>query len=427
MNWKLPCWAAVASVALIACEKKQPQMPPTAVTYTPATSGNVTVYKTWVGLLNGYQNAEIRAQVTGYLLSQNYQEGSTVKKDTILFQIDPRSFEAALAQAEATYAQAVAKAQLAQITLDRQTQLYKTKVISQQEYDTSAQDTQAAIAQAAAAQAAVQAAQVNLNYCTIRAPFDGIVGTAQAQIGDLVGPGGSETVLTQMSQVDPIKAIFSIPEEEYLHAAPILQENQDQPIDKREARLTLQLANGTQHAEKGIFYFVNRQVNVSTGTITIESLFPNPKSVLRPGLFAKVTAPVKELEDAILVPTKAIVELQGTHLVSILNDDNTVSATHVKLGPVDGDNQVILSGVKAGQKVVVEGVEKVRPGMKVTATLYKPVQLKALSPSSDGTSASEQAATPTPSPTPQAQSSPVATATPDTSASPAATPKETTP
>jgi len=432
MNWKLPFWAVVVTVAVAACEKKQPQLPPTQVSVAPVTTGNVSVYRTWVGLLNGFQNAEIRAQVTGYLLAQDYQEGAFVKKDTILFQIDPRSFEAALAQAQADYAQAVAKAQLAQITLDRQTQLYKTKVISQQEYDTSAQDAQAAIAVAAAAQASVQSAQVNLNYCTIRAPFDGIVGTAQAQIGDLVGPGGSETVLTQMSQVDPIKAVFSIPESEYLQAAPLLQEHQNQPLNERPSKLTMALANGLDHTEKGKFYYVNRQINVSTGTITIEALFPNPKSILRPGLFAKITAPVKDLENAILVPLIAVVELQGSHLVSILNDDNTISSVQVKLGPVDGDNQVILSGLKEGQKVIVEGVEKVRPGMKVTASPYVPTTLKAISPSSDPHQDTQDAmaeASPTATPDASTPAPTAATTSPTTAPTPtpAASPKSSNP
>ena len=179
--------------------------------------------RNWVGLLNGYQNADIRAQVTGYLMTQDYKEGSLVKKGEVLFTIDKRPFEAALAQAQADYAKAVANAQLAEITLDRQTQLYRTKVISQQEYDTSYQNTQASIASVAAQQANVQTAKINLNYCTITAPLDGIAGVAQAQIGDLVGPGGTASVLTQMSQVNPIKVNFSITEEEYLGAAALLK------------------------------------------------------------------------------------------------------------------------------------------------------------------------------------------------------------
>ena len=190
MNRSLALFSGLVFGILMGCEKKQaaPVAPPLTVTVTPVVQKDVLVMNTWVGLLNGYQNADIRAQVTGYLMTQNYKEGSLVKKGDVLFTIDKRPFEAALAQAQADYAKAVASAQLAQITLGRQTQLYQTKVISQQEYDTSYQNAQAGVASVAAAQANVQTAQINLNYCTITAPFDGIAGVAQAQIGDLVGP-----------------------------------------------------------------------------------------------------------------------------------------------------------------------------------------------------------------------------------------------
>ena len=325
--------------------------------------------KSWVGLLNGYQNADIRAQVTGYLMTQNYKEGSLANKGTTLFTIDKRPFEAALAQAQADHAKSVASAQLAQITLGRQTQLYQTKVISQQEYDTAYQDAQSQVASVAAAQANVQAAQINLNYCTITAPFDGIVGVAQAQIGDLVGPSGTATVLTQMSQVNPIKANFSITEQEYLQAAALLKRLQ-QSTEQLPERLQLTLADGSVYPHKGRFDFVNRQVNVATGTIQITALFPNDEDKLRPGLFARVTAPVEELKGALVVPQAATVELQGRYLVAVLGPDNIVNPVMVKLGPTQGPMQVIEGPVKAGDKVVVGGIEKMRPGMKVNPAPY---------------------------------------------------------
>jgi membrane fusion protein, multidrug efflux system len=360
------------ALLLAGCDAGKKDEPPRlTVSYVPAESRDVTVFQTWVGLLDGYQNAQVRAQVTGYLLTQNYKEGTLVTKGTVLFTIDARPFEAALAQAQADYAEKVAQAQLAQITLDRQTDLFTKQVISQQEYDTAAQNAQAAIALAAAAQANVQAAQVNLAYCTISAPFDGIVGKAQAQIGDLVGPGGSETVLTQISQVDPIKAIFSITEREYLYAAKRLGEMENREGGGREV-ITLTLADGSPYPKKGKFYFINRQVDVSTGTITIETLFDNPDNILRPGLFARVTAPVRDIPGAVVVPQKALVELQGGFLVSVVEDDGSVRTLPVKTGPPDGDMVAVEGGVQPGDKVVVEGVEKIRPGMKVTAVPYKP-------------------------------------------------------
>lgn len=355
---------------ITSCEKKPEATPPTLnVTVAPVIQKDVFVMRTWVGLLDGYQNAEIRAQVTGYLTTQNYKEGSVVKKGSVLFTIDQRPFQAALAQAQADYAKAVAQAQLSQITLDRQTQLYKTKVISQQEYDTSYQDTQAAVATVAAAQANVQSAQINLAYCTIVAPFDGIAGVAQAQIGDLVGPGGSATVLTQMSQVNPIKVNFSITEQEYLNAYQLLQRLQNTPSENLEGKLTLKLADGSPYGQPGKFDFVNRQVNASTGTIQITALFPNDDDLLRPGLFARVTAPTDEIKGALLVPQVALVELQGSYMISVLGANNEVVTLPVAAGPVEGPNQVVTpkkaGTLKAGMKVIVGGVEKVRSGMKV--------------------------------------------------------------
>ena len=374
MNRLLVCLAGLLLIGLASCQKKPsaPPPPPPRVTVTPITQENVLVMSTWVGLLNGYQNAEIRAQVTGYLMTQDYKEGSLVKKGDVLFTIDKRPFEAALAQAQADYAKAVAAAQLAQITLKRQTQLYETKVISQQEYDTSYQDAQAGVASVAAAQANVQSAQINLNYCTITAPFDGIAGVAQAQIGDLVGPSGTATVLTQLSQVNPIKVNFSITEEQYLQAYALIQRLQATPQDELKSRLELTLADGTVYSHKGRFDFVNRQVNASTGTIQITALFPNGDDLLRPGLFARITAPVDELENAMVVPQASTVELQGNYLVIVLGEDNVVRPVPVKLGPTKGQLQVVTGPLKVGEKVVVGGVEKMRPGMKVNPEPYVP-------------------------------------------------------
>lgn len=359
-------------LALAACEKPKIEPPPPAVTFAEVIQQDVTATGTWVGLLDGYQNSVVEAQVTGYLLTQNYKEGSVVTKGSVLFTIDPRPFQAALAQAQANYAQAVAQAQLQEITLARQKQLFETKVISQQEYDTVFQNTQAAIAAAAAAQAAVQAAQVNLAYCTITAPFDGIAGLANAQIGDLVGPGGRVANLTQISQVDPMKMNFSITEEEYLRAAPLIAQLQNSDTNDLPSRLTLRLADGSNYPEPGRFYFVNRQVNSATGTIQVTALFPNPGNVLRPGLFARLTAPVEKVPGALLVPQAATAELQGNYFVTTLTADNVAKPVFVKLGPTFGEMQVVKGALKPGDRVVVGGIEKARPGMKVNATPYTP-------------------------------------------------------
>ena len=391
---RIPAVAILAALILcVSCKKPAPvQAPPVKVTVTPVVQKDVIATGQWVGLLDGFQNSNIQAQVTGYLLTQNYKEGSAVKKGDTLFTIDPRPFQAALAQAEADYASAVAKAQLQQITLQRQTQLYQTKVISEQEYQTSYQNTQAALASVAASQAAVQSAQVNLDYCTITAPFDGVAGVAQAQIGDLVGPGGRVSNLTQSSQIDPMKMNFFITEAEYLKVVDLLQRVQSLPADQKKARFTLELADGSIYPQLGTFDFFNRQVNVSTGAIQITALFPNSNGVLRPGLFAKVTAPVQEISGALLVPQKALVEMQGVFFVSVLQPDDTVKSIPVKLGPPQGQLLVVSGALQPGEKVVVEGVEKARPGMKVSASPYQP----------PGDSAPAAAAKPSPTASPEA-------------------------
>lgn len=372
MKRTLALAATLSMAGLASCDKKaeKPTAPPVTVTVAPVEVKTVYETNSWVGLTDGFQNADIRAQVTGYLMSQNYKEGSTVTKGTVLFEIDKRPFEAALAQAQADYAKAVSQAQLAQITLDRQTQLYKTKVISQQEYDTAYSSAQANNASVAAAQANVQTAQINLNYCTITAPFDGVTGVAQAQIGDLVGPQGTAAVLTQMSQINPIKVNFFITEQQYLKAATLINDEENRPQKDKKSIIELKLADGSVYPEKGFYDFINRQINVATGSIQVTALFPNEKGILRPGLFARITAPVNEVKDAMLVPQAAVMELQGNQLVSVLGPDNMVSTHPVKLGPVEGQSQVILSGIQPTDKVIVGGIEKARAGTKVIPQPY---------------------------------------------------------
>jgi membrane fusion protein (multidrug efflux system) len=390
------------AILFTSCKKPTPtEVPPVSVTVTPVIAQDVTATNEWVGLMDGYKNANIQAQVTGYLLTQNYKEGSRVKQGEVLFTIDPRPFEAALAQSQATYASAVARAQLQQITLQRQTQLFQTKVISEQEYQTSYQDTQASLANVAACQAAVQSAQVNLGYCTILAPFDGVVGIANAQIGDLVGPGGRTSLLTQASQLDPMKLNFFITEAEYLNAAPLLQKLQNTLTNDNAAKLKLKLANGQDYPELGKFEFYNREVNASTGTIQITALFANPNGTLRPGLFALVTAPVAEIKNALLIPQKSKVEMQGNFYVGLLQPDNTVKAVPVKLGPTQGQMQVVFGPLKAGDQVVVDGIEKARPGVKVVAKPY-------VEPTPAASNAQSQSVAPTTEATPAPTATPAA-------------------
>lgn len=414
MKRTLALVATLGLVGLASCEKKEAPVPgPLTVSVTPVITKDVLDMRTWVGLLTGYKNADIRAQVTGYLISQNYKEGSSVKQGTVLFMIDQRPFQATLAQAQANYAKAVAQAQLSQITLDRQTQLYKTKVVSQQDYDTAYQNAQADVANVASLQAQVQTAQINLNYCTITAPFDGVTGVAQAQIGDLVGPGGTSTVLTQMSQVNPIKVNFSITEEEYLTAASLINKLQTTAPDKLKSALELRLADGSIYPTKGRFDFLNRQINTATGTIQITGLFDNPDEFLRPGLFARITAPVKMFENAMLVPQQAVVELQGNEYVKTVNADGIVATHPVKVGPQEGPLQVILEGLQPGDKVIVEGVEKAQNDTKVIVTPYQAPTPKPAAPGPASTPADTKAVR-----------KPLDASVPEPNATPAASPAE---
>ncbi len=330
---------------------------------------DVPVSKQWVGTTNGYQNADILARVTGYLVQQNYIEGSFVKAGTVLFQIDPRPFEATLEQAKAQYAQAYAHAQLAEITLHRQTQLVKNNVISQQQYDTSYQAAQATVATASAAKANVDSAQLNLQFCTLVAPFDGIVGIAQAQIGALVG-SGSNVVLTKMSQVDPIKVVFPISEQEYLQASAHINAYAALPTEKRPPLFQLILANGEIYPYKGKFDFANRQVDPNTGTIQITGIFPNPNHILRPGQYAMVEARVADLKKAIVVPQAAVTQIQGTYQLALLNPDNTITTRTVEVGSTYGLWWVITRGLQPGETIVVSGPQQIQPNVKVVPSPY---------------------------------------------------------
>ncbi|MFV0336727.1 MAG: efflux RND transporter periplasmic adaptor subunit [Chthoniobacterales bacterium] len=371
----LPLFAFVMAVAVAltsGCKdnKKPEAAPEPTVEVVAALQETIPITRSYVGTVEGYQNAKIQARVVGYLKSRNYKEGSLVKKGSVLFEIDPRPFEAALEQAKGTFAQAEAKAQLAQTTLARQTELYKTNVISAQEFDQSTQSARADIAAAKSAAAAVDNAKLNLDFCTITAPFTGIAGIANAQVGDLVG-SGSNMVLTEMSQVDPIKVYFPISEQEYMVASKHLQELMQVPVDKRKADMTLLLANGETYSEKGRFEFANRNVGVTTGTILISALFPNPNLILRPGQFAKVGITVKMLPNAILVPQRAVNQLQTAYQIGVVNKDGTVEVRTVDVGDTYKDYWVIKEGISAGETIIVEGIQKVRTGMKVKTEPFK--------------------------------------------------------
>src|SRR5271163_1469678 len=338
---------------------------------------DVPIYGDWIGTLDGLVNADVRAQVTGYLQKQGYQEGASVKQGQLLFQIDPRPFQAALDQAEGQLAQA--KATLAnyeavqgrtELDVKRYTPLAKEQAASQQDLDNSVQNNLAAIANVETAkaliktsEAAVETAKINLEFTRLVAPIDGIAGQAQLQVGALVNP--SSGPVTSVSTVEPIKVYFTVGEPQYLAWRKRFPTETSRLAADRALRLQLLLADGSTYAHEGTFYFADRQVNESTGAIRIAGLFPNPGNILRPGGYAKVRAVVNLQRDALVVPQRAVSELQGAYQVAVVDEDNKVSIRTVTVGDRVGSEWVIATGLNRGERVVVEGVQKVRTGAKV--------------------------------------------------------------
>ncbi len=326
---------------------------------------NVPIVSEWVATLDGFVNAQIQPQVTGYLVKQNYREGSPVRKGDVLFEIDPRPFEAVLDQAKAQLAQAQAQLGKTKLDVDRDTPLAKERAIAQSQLDNDIQANLAAEAAVQSSKAQVEQAQLNLGFTHVTSLVDGIAGIAQVQIGNLVNP---LTVLTSVSQVNPIKAYFPISEQEYLRLAEKINSQTKYEKPKDAPLLDLVLADGSVYPQKGTILYTDRQVDIATGSIRIASSFPNPKNILRPGQFGRVRAATYTRENALLVPQRAVIEIQGTYQLAVVGSDNKVSIRIVKVGERVGSQWIIDSGVKPGDVVIVEGVQKVRDGSSVNPT-----------------------------------------------------------
>ena len=365
--------ALAVIICTSACEKKvaesAPQAPP-EVLVTQVISGDVPVTREWVGTLQGSEDADIRARVTGYLQKRGYQEGSYVKEGDLLFEIDPRPFEAALEQTKSELAQVQATQAASQADFERSQELYDKKVISAQEYENKRQLNQAQVAKTQALEAAVQTAQLNLDFTKIKAPVDGIAGLSKANIGDLVGTG-SEVTLTTVSKIDPIQLYFPINEQDYKTHASSLQKAMQKPESERDATVELAFADGTVYPQKGKFSFVDRQVDPTTGTILVAANFPNPDHSLRPGQFAKARATIEKISDALLVPERALSELQGSYQVGVIEANGKAEIRPIKIGARYQHQVVVTEGLKKGETVIVEGLQNVRPGMNVNAKPYQ--------------------------------------------------------
>jgi len=323
---------------------------------------DVPIYSEWVATLDGYVNAQIQPQVTGYVIRQTYKEGSFVRKGQILFQIDPRPFQALLDQANAQLAQAQAQLGKTEMDVDRDTPLAKERAIAQSQLDNDVQANRAAQAAVKAAEAQVDQAKLNLEFTDVKSLIDGISGIAQVQIGNLVNP---TTVLTSVSQINPIKAYFSISEQEYIHFADRINTETQREIPSKSPPFELILADGSVYPHKGMGLLTNRQVDVTTGSIQVVCSFPNPQNFLRPGQFGRLRAAPDVRHGALLVPQKAVSELQGSYQVAVVGADNKVSLRPVTVGDRAGPMWIVESGVKAGELVVVEGLQKVQNGATV--------------------------------------------------------------
>jgi membrane fusion protein (multidrug efflux system) len=359
------------AVFLIAagCKKKQEAAsgPPT-VLVTTVTPRDVPIYTEWIGTLQGYVNADIRAQVTGYLLTQDYAEGSIVKKGDLLFQIDPRPFQASLDQAKGNLAQDEARQEEAQLDVQRYAPLAKDNAISQQLYTSAVQSNLMAEAAIKAAKAAVETAQVNLGFTKIMSPIEGLAGIAQVQIGNLVGPSGN--AMTTVSQINPIKVYFPVSEQAYTAYRRLHSNPEERAAHEREVELQLILADGSVYSEPGRFLFVGREVDVNTGTLQVVGEFPNPNYTLRPGQFALVRARTQIRTNALEVPQRAVMELQNAYQVATVDAQNKAHIQPVTVGEQVGSNWIINTGLKPGDRVVAEGTQKVKAGTEVKPEPY---------------------------------------------------------
>ncbi|HEY2544582.1 MAG TPA: efflux RND transporter periplasmic adaptor subunit [Candidatus Acidoferrum sp.] len=367
------------AVLLVACGGKQSANPNAAlpVSFVTAERKDVPLHGDWVGTVDGYVNAQIQPQVSGYLLQQTYKEGSQVRKDQILFEIDPRPFQAALdqalgqlAQAKGQLAQAQAQLELSEINVKRDTPLAARRAIAQSQLDSETQQASQNVAlvetakgQIASAEAAIETAKLNLNFTHVRSLIDGVAGQAMLQVGNLVSP---QSVLTSVSQLDPIKVYFSIADSEYL--ALIEQAKAgggDLLTGSANLPLTLTLSSGEAFPHAGHIVFVDRQMNQETGAIRIAASFPNPGRVLRPGQFGRVSAATQILHNAVLVPQTAVQELQGIQQVYTVGAGNKVHVVNVKLGAQSGEDWIIVSGLQEGAKVITDNLQKLKEGSEI--------------------------------------------------------------
>jgi membrane fusion protein (multidrug efflux system) len=358
------------TLSLAGCTKANAgfKLPDTEVLVAAPVQQNVAVHSEWVASLDGYVNAEIRPQVSGYIISQHYKEGAAVRKGQVLFEIDPRPFQAALDGAKGELAQAEAQLAKSANDVERDTPLAAQKAIPKEKLDNEIQAKRAAEAAVASGKAAVERAQLDLGWTKVTSLVDGVAGIAEVQMGNLVGPMAR---LTSVSQVDPIKVYFPVSEQEYLRAKHL--SSTGQPMELFNASPELILADGTVYPQRGKVLLTDRQIDTNTGTIRMIAAFPNPGNILRPGQYGRVRIQTSFKKNALLVPQSAVKELQGGYQVALVSADHKAIIRSVKAGEKQGTMWVIDDGLKPDDQVIVEGVEKVKEG---TPVVPKPAKIQ---------------------------------------------------
>jgi membrane fusion protein (multidrug efflux system) len=376
-------WLVVATV-LAGCRKPPPPPPPAPhVRVVTLTTRNVEQIREWLATLDGSTNAEIRPQVSGYIRQVNYAEGAEVKTGALLFTLDKRPFVAAVERAEGDVQSAIAQRDKSRDDVNRYTPLVAGHAISKQDLDNAHSAMRAGEAQVQAARGALAIAKLNLEWAEVRSPIDGLAGIAQARVGNLVSPNN---VLTVVSTIDPIRSSINISERQYLDVAERIN-HANEPRYANERSIELLLIDGRPYPYQARRVIVNRQIDPSTGTLLIQAMFPNPGNILRPGMFAKVRVRTGLKRDVVVVPERAVQELQGQHQVGVIATDGRVQIRSVKLGWQTDHSYVVESGLSAGERVIVEGMQNAQPGAKVSAQEEPPAP--AVLPDGGATAAAE--------------------------------------
>jgi membrane fusion protein (multidrug efflux system) len=355
------------SLTLLSCSKEQaaPPVATVAVKAAKVVRGTVPVIKEFVGQTKGAVDAEIRARVEGVVLGVHFEEGKNVTTGQLLYTIDPAPYDAKVAQAKGTLAEAETRLAKAESDLKRVRPLVKMKALSERDLDTAVAQEGAARGVVDAAKASLDSALIELSYCKILAPIDGIIGLSKAKVGEFVGRPPNPVVLNTVSQLDPIHVRFSITEQEYLYFSRLKQKELESGTDKKRV-LELVLADGSVHSEKGAISSVNREIDPTTGSLALEAAFPNTHKLIRPGQYGKVRSEVETINDALLIPKRAIREQQGQFQVFAIKEDKTVETRTLTVGAQSGDLQAISSGLKEGELIVVEGFQRLRSGAQVS-------------------------------------------------------------